>query len=243
MHDMLDYMSHDPVHRSYHHDRITFSMLYAFTENFVLPFSHDEVVHGKGSMIAKMPGDPWRKFANLRTLYGYMFGHPGKKLLFMGNEFGQWREWNHDRSLDWHLLGEESHAGLQRWVRDLNVFYRAERALYEADDSPDGFEWIDCNDNQRSVVSFLRQTRDQARFVLFVVNFTPVVRHNFRVGAPAMGYGREMLNRDAPIYGGRGQGNFGGVDATPVPAHGRPCSLTVTVPPLGVVVFQKDGQS
>jgi 1,4-alpha-glucan branching enzyme len=239
MHDMLEYMAHDPVHRSYHHNKITFSLLYAFTENFMLPFSHDEVVHGKGSMIGKMPGDEWQKFANLRALYGYMFGHPGKKLLFMGNEFGQWNEWNHDTSLEWHLLEYQNHSGLQRWVRDLNTFYRSEPALYQLDSDAAGFEWIDCNDNQRSLISFLRYGKDRRHQVAFVCNFTPVPRHNYRVGVPSGGIWKEALNSDAPLYGGSGQGNMGGLETSPLPMHGRPHSLTITVPPLATVVFQK----
>ncbi len=242
MHDMLDYISHDPVHRSYHHNKITFSMLYAFTENFVLPLSHDEVVHGKGSMIGKMPGDEWQKFANLRTLYGYMFGHPGKKLLFMGNEFGQWNEWDHDASLDWHLLSYPNHAGLQRWVRDLNSFYRSEPALFELDSDPAGFEWIDCNDSQRSLISLLRHGRDPQRHVVLVCNFTPVPRHNYRVGVPAGGTWREVLNSDALLYGGSGQGNLGRIESSPLPMHGRPHSLSITVPPLATVVFRRGGE-
>jgi 1,4-alpha-glucan branching enzyme len=238
MHDMLQYMSQDPVHRSYHHSSITFSMLYAFTENFVLPFSHDEVVHGKSSMLGKMPGDTWQKFANLRLLYGFMFGHPGKKLLFMGSEFGQWSEWNHDQGLDWHLLEHESHSGLQRWVRDLNTFYRGEPGLFELDSESAGFEWIDCNDHARSIVSFLRRGRDSRRATVFICNFTPVPRHNYRVGVPSGGMWNEVLNSDAPLYGGSGQGNLGGVEASPLPQHGRPCSLTITLPPLAIVVFQ-----
>jgi 1,4-alpha-glucan branching enzyme len=239
MHDMLEYMSHEPVHRSYHHNNITFSLLYAFTENFVLPFSHDEVVHGKGSMIGKMPGDHWQKFANLRALYGYMFGHPGKKLLFMGGEFGQWNEWNHDRSLDWHLLSYPLHSGLQRWVRDLNTFYRSEPALYERDFEPAGFEWIDCNDAQRSIVSLLRYGKNRQRQVVVVCNFTPVPRHNYRIGVPSGGTWKEVLNSDAPLYGGSGQGNLGTIEASPHPKHGRPYSLNVTAPPLAAVFFQK----
>ncbi|HTS89869.1 MAG TPA: 1,4-alpha-glucan branching protein GlgB [Gemmatimonadales bacterium] len=238
MHDMLDYMGRDPVYRSHHHRNITFSMLYAFTENFILPFSHDEVVHGKGSMIARMPGDRWQRFANLRVLYGYMFGHPGKKLLFMGAEFGQWREWNHDTSLDWHLLDESDHRGLQRWVRDLNTCCRNEPALHEVDFDPAGFEWVDCNDHLRSVVSFLRRARDPEREVLFVCNFTPVTYADYRVGVPAAGHWREILNSDASLYGGSGQGNLGGVDSDPVSTHGRPWSLNLTLPPLAVVAFR-----
>jgi 1,4-alpha-glucan branching enzyme len=237
---MLDYMSKDPIHRSFHHNRITFSLLYAFNENFVLPFSHDEVVHGKSSMIGKMPGDDWQKFANLRVLYGYMIGHPGKKLLFMGGEFGQWREWNHDEDLDWPLIGYPQHRGLQRWVRDINTFYRSEPALHQLDCDPGGFEWIDCSDTQRSVVSFLRKGRDPLDTVAFVCNFTPMPRHNYRIGTPTGGDWREVLNSDATLYGGSGQGNLGGAVATPVGAHGRPFSLNITVPPLAVVAFRRN---
>ena len=240
MHDILEYISTDPIYRSYHHNGITFSLVYAFTENFVLPFSHDEVVYGKGSMIRKMPGDEWQKFANLRCLYGYMFGHPGKKLLFMGDEFGQWSEWNHDQSLDWHLLQNPFHSSLHRWVRDLNTLYRGEPALYELDYEPSGFEWVDCTDSQRSIVSFLRRGRQPADTLLFVCNFTPVPRHNYRVGAPEGGYWREAMNSDAPLYGGSGQGNMGGVSAAPLPVHGRPFSLNMTLPPLGVVIFKRE---
>jgi 1,4-alpha-glucan branching enzyme len=240
MHDILDYMAHDPVHRSYHHDRITFSMLYAFSENFVLPFSHDEVVHGKGSMIRKMPGDEWQQFANLRALYGYMFGHPGKKLMFMGCEFGQWNEWNHDVSLDWHLLEYPLHSGLQRWIRDLNTYYRSEPALFELDSDSSGFEWVDCNDRTSSLVSFLRHGKDRQKHTLFVLNFTPIPRFNYRVGVPDGGEWREVLNSDASLYGGGGLGNLGKIDASVVPMHGRPFSLDITVPPLAAMVFKKD---
>jgi 1,4-alpha-glucan branching enzyme len=242
MHDTLDYMSKDPVFRSYHHNRITFSLVYAFSENFILPLSHDEVVYGKGSLLRKMPGDDWQKFANLRLLYGYMFGHPGKKLLFMGNDFGQWNEWNHDTSLDWNLLQQDPrHQQLQRWVRDLNTLLRGEPALYEQDADPAGFEWIDCNDVARSVVSFLRKGRRPGDVILFACNFTPVPRHNYRVGAPSGGFWKEILNSDAPLYGGSGQGNMGGSEASPLPVHGRPWSLSLTVPPLGVVAFKPHG--
>jgi 1,4-alpha-glucan branching enzyme len=238
MHDMLDYMSKEPIFRSYHHDRITFSMLYAFTENFTLPFSHDEVVHMKGSMISKMPGDDWQKFANLRLLYGYMTGHPGKKLLFMGCEFGQWSEWTHDHSLEWHLLEYPLHQGLQRWVRDLNTFYRGTPALYEVEFDYNGFEWIDCNDHYASTVTFLRRGRNPDDFVVIGCNFTPVPRHNYRIGVPRGGWYSEALNSDAELYGGSGQGNAGGAEAAPAPVHGRSHSLTVTLPPLGIVVFK-----
>ena len=240
MHDMLAYMSDDPVFRSYHHNRVTFSLMYAFSENFVLPFSHDEVVYGKGSMIGKMPGDEWRKFANLRLLYGYMFSHPGKKLLFMGDEFGQWSEWNHDQSLDWHLLDRPFHAGLLRWIRDLNTLYRGEPSLFELDFDAAGFEWIDCNDFDRSVISFLRYGKNRGHMLLFVCNFTPVPRQNYRVGAPIEGYWREVLNSDASLYGGSGQGNEGGLNTAPLPIHGRPYSLNMTLPPLGIVVFRPE---
>jgi 1,4-alpha-glucan branching enzyme len=195
-------------------------------------------VHGKGSMIRKMPGDEWQKFANLRLLYGYMFTEPAKKLLFMGNDLGQWREWNHDSSLDWHLVAQPLHRGLQRWVRDLNTIYRGEPALHTFDCDPAGFEWIDCNDWENSVVSFLRKGRDPADDLIVVCNFTPVTRHNYQVGAPRGGRWLEVLNSDAPLYGGSGQGNFGGVMAAPVPRHGRPYLLNVTAPPLGIVAFK-----
>jgi 1,4-alpha-glucan branching enzyme len=240
MHDILDYMSKDPVYRSYLHNKLTFGMLYAFTENFILPLSHDEVVYGKGSMIAKMPGDEWKKFANLRLLYGFMFGHPGKKLLFMGGEFGQWAEWSHDASLDWHLLTYPTHAGLQRWVRDINTLYRGQPSLYEVDFDPAGFEWMDCSDFERSVVSFVRKGKNPNDMLLFVCNFTPVPRHNYRVGVPLDCQWKEVLNSDAPLYGGSGVGNMGGLGAAPVPSHGKPCSLNMTLPPLGVVVFRPE---
>ena len=242
MHDTLDYMSKDPVYRGYEHNRILFSLVYAFSENFILPLSHDEVVYGKGSIIGKMPGDVWQKFANARLLYGYMFGHPGKKLLFMGSDIGQWNEWNHDTSLDWHLLGDERNKGLQRWVRDLNTLMRGERSLYELDSDASGFEWIDCNDAERSVLSFIRKGREPGDVLLFVCNFTPVPRHNYRIGTPFGGYWSEILNGDAPLYGGSGQGNMGGVDASPLPMHGRPWSLSITVPPLAIVVFKPAGE-
>jgi 1,4-alpha-glucan branching enzyme len=240
MHDMLGYMSEDPIYRSYHHNQITFSLLYAFSENFVLPFSHDEVVYGKGSILRKMPGDDWQKFANLRLLYGYMFGHPGKKLLFMGCEFGQWSEWNHDASLEWHLLDTPFHSALQRWVRDLNTLYRGQRALHEMDFNAGGFAWVDCSDVQRSVISFLRRGRNPADELLFVCNFTPAVRENYRVGVPQQGFWKELLNSDAPLYGGSGQGNFGGCEAVPLPIHGHPFSLNMTLPPLGVLIYQRE---
>ena len=213
--------------------------MYAFSENFVLPLSHDEVVHGKGSMIGKMPGDDWKKFANLRLLYGYMTAHPGKKLLFMGGEFGQWNEWNHDASLDWSLLEYPPHSGLQRWVRDLNTFYRGQPALYELDSDPAGFQWVDANDSQRSIISFRRMGRDPQDQVVFACNFTPEPRQNYRVGVPERGEWKELLNSDATLYGGSGQGNLGSLHTTPMPMHGHPVSLNLTLPPLAVVAFKK----
>jgi 1,4-alpha-glucan branching enzyme len=243
MHDMLDYMSQDPILRSYHHNQITFSLVYAFAENFILPFSHDEVVYGKGSMLRKMPGDEWQKFANLRLLYGFMFGHPGKKLLFMGDEFGQWSEWNHEASLEWHLLKNPLHAGILRWVRDLNTLYRGKSSLYESDFNAAGFEWVDCKDSQRSIISFLRRGLTADDQILFVCNFTPVVRENYRVGVPLEGFWKEILNSDAPLYGGSGQGNFGGLSTIPLPIHGRPFTLNMTLPPLGIVAFRPESKS
>ncbi|MCL4194644.1 MAG: 1,4-alpha-glucan branching enzyme, partial [Thermoguttaceae bacterium] len=238
MHDTLKYMSLDPVHRKYHHDNITFRMIYAFTENFILPLSHDEVVHGKGSLLAKMPGDEWQKFANLRVLLGYMWAQSGKKLLFMGGEFGQGREWNHDSLLDWYLLQFHYHSGMQRWVEDLNRTYRQEPALYALDNDPGGFQWLDPHDSQQSVISFMRRGRSGDPDVIVCCNFTPVPRPNYRIGAPYCSYWEEILNSDASIYGGSGWGNIGGVEASPLPSHGQPCSLNITLPPLSVVFFR-----
>jgi 1,4-alpha-glucan branching enzyme len=239
MHDTLRYMSQDPVHRKYHHDQLTFRMLYAFTENYLLPLSHDEVVHGKRSLLSKMPGDDWQKYANLRLLYGYMYAQPGKKLLFMGGEFGQWREWNHDESLDWHLPEfHPAHAALQRWVRDLNTAYRAEPALHQLDCDPAGFEWVDASDWEQSVLSLLRKGRSPEDVLLIVCNFTPVPRHSYQVGVPQGGRWEEILNSDAHIYGGSGQGNFGGVDAEATGWHGREYMVNLTLPPLAIVVFK-----
>jgi len=238
MHDMLQYMHQDPVHRRWHHNNITFSMLYAFTENFILPFSHDEMVHGKGSMLDKMPGDAWQKHANLRALFGYMYGHPGKKLLFMGAEFGQWREWNHDESLDWHLGEDPRHEGLRLLVRDLNQIYQREPSLHENDFEPGGFQWIDANDHENSVVSFLRRGRRREEFTVMVVNFTPVPRHGYRLGVPAAGWYAELLNTDAAMYGGSNVGNGGGLDAEAVPSHGHPWSLNLVLPPLACVLLK-----
>ncbi len=238
MHDMLDYFAHEPVYRSYHHNRITFSLLYAFSEHFILPFSHDEVVHGKRSILEKMPGDDWQKFANLRLLYGYQYGHPGKKLQFMGCEFGQRREWNHDASLDWHLVEAPLHEGLRRWVRDLNHLYLKAPALNDLDADAATFEWIDCNDHTRSVVSFIRRGYRAEDTLLFVCNFTPVPRLAEPIGVPAGGYWRERLNSDAHDYGGSGVGNGGGAMAEGIAQHGRPCRLRLSVPPLGMLVLQ-----
>jgi len=238
MHDTLEYAAKDPVHRKYHHDKLTFRMMYAWSENFVLPLSHDEVVHGKGSLIGRMPGDEWQRFANLRLFLGYMYAQPGKKLLFMGGELAQWREWSHERSLDWDLLGQEKHAGLQRFVEDLNRLYRGEPALHERDPDPGGFQWVDCSDTEGSILSFLRRGRAPDDVVLAVCNFTPQPRTNYRLGVPRGGRWEERLNSDAPLYGGAGWGNMGGLDAAPVGAHGHHHSLSVTLPPLAVLIFR-----
>jgi 1,4-alpha-glucan branching enzyme len=241
MHDTLEYMSKDPFYRRYHHNLLTFRLLYAFHENFVLSLSHDEVVHGKGSLLGRMPGDDWQKFANLRALFGYMFAQPAKKLIFMGGEFGQGWEWYHEKSLDWHLLESEPHAGIQKWVRDLNWFYRREAALHELDFSPAGFEWIDCNDSDSSVISLLRKGHSTQDRVLVICNFTPVPRQNYRVGVPRGGFWKEALNSDSGIYGGSGMGNLGGVEAEPRSLLGRSHRLTLTLPPLSVVFFKSEG--
>ncbi|HSF70092.1 MAG TPA: 1,4-alpha-glucan branching protein GlgB [Nitrospira sp.] len=241
MHDTLSYMSQDPFFRKYHHNKLTFRMLYAFHENFVLPLSHDEVVYGKGSLLGKMPGDVWQKFANLRLLYGYMYAQAAKKLLFMGGEIGQWNEWTHDRSLDWDLLQQPLHNSLQRWVSDLNRLYRSEPALYEYDIDPAGFEWVDCNDAESSVISLLRKGATTHDLLLVVCNFTPVPRTNYRIGVPRGGYWQELLNSDAMLYGGGGWGNLGGAEAAPVPLHGRHHSLTLTLPALSALFFKHTG--
>ncbi|HCC47639.1 MAG TPA: 1,4-alpha-glucan branching enzyme [Elusimicrobia bacterium] len=238
MHDTLRYFSRDSVFRKYHHNDLTFRMLYAWGENFVLPFSHDEVAHGKGSMLAKMAGDDWQKFANLRLLYGSMYAQPGQKLMFMGSEFAQWGEWNHDRSLDWHQAGHPPHAGMQNWVRDLNALYKAEPALHELNCNPAGFDWIDANDSQQSVTAFLRKGAKPEDTVLVVCNFTPVPRSGYRVGVPRGGFWKELLNSDAVTYWGSGQGNMGGVKAEDTPCHARPYSLSLTLPPLSVSFFK-----
>jgi 1,4-alpha-glucan branching enzyme len=241
MHDTLDYFSKDPILRKYHHNQLTFSIWYAFYENFVLSLSHDEVVFGKGSLLRKMPGDDWQKFANLRLLFGYMYGHPGKKLMFMGGEFGQWDEWYHERSLDWNLLEYQPHREVQKWIKDLNNLYKAEPVLYELDFAKEGFDWADFRDWEESIISFLRRGKSTGDIILAVCNFTPVPRKNYRVGVPRGGFWKELLNSDAKIYGGSGHGNFGGAEATPVPAHGRYHSLSLTIPPLGVLFFKNEG--
>jgi len=239
MHDTLDYFQHDPIFRQYHHNALTFRMLYSFHENFVLPLSHDEVVHGKGSLLNKMPGDDWQKFANLRLLFAYMFAQPGKKLLFMGGEFGQYREWSHDNSLDWHLLESPLHRGLQAWMEQLNRAYRGEGALHWFDNDPQGFEWVDCNDAPASVISLLRKGKTADDAVLITCNFTPVPRVGYKVGVPAAGYWKEILNSDAREYGGGGIGNMGGAEALAESVHGRPYSLRLTLPPLGALFLKK----
>ena len=237
MNDVLSYFSKEPVHRAYHHHNLTFGLLYAFHENFVLPLSHDEVVHGKGSLVSKMPGDDWQKFANLRSLFGYMYGHPGKKLLFMGGEFGQWNEWNSASSLDWHQLEYPNHQGLRRWVQDLNAFYRRSPALFEIDFEPHGFSWVDCHDTQQSALSFLRFARNGRQPVLVACNFTPVPRQNYRLGVPFEGYWEESLNSDSALYGGSDMGNLGGVCTENWSAHGYQYSLCLTLPPLSCLMF------
>ena len=237
MHDSLGYFGEDPVHRRYHHDKLTFGLLYAFSENFILPLSHDEVVHGKGSLIARMPGDEWQAFSNLRLYYAFMYAHPGKKLLFMGGEFAQRREWNHDMSLDWHLLDQPKHAGIQCLVRDLNHLYRDTAALYQRDFSAEGFEWIDCSDNVQSVIAFLRRGSNPAELVVVVCNMTPVIRSGYRIGVPVAGRYRERINSDASVYGGSGVGNLGEVSSDAIAVHGRDHSLSLTLPPLATLIL------
>jgi 1,4-alpha-glucan branching enzyme len=238
MHDMLAYFETDPIYRKYHHHSITFSMLYAFTENFVLPISHDEVVYGKQSLLSKMPGDMWQKFANARAFLAYMYAHPGKKLLFMGSEIGDWNEWNSNASLPWNLLQYPIHTGLQLFVQELNDLYRAQPALYEVDFSHTGFEWIDFSDVEKSVIAFLRRGADRSNYLIFACNFTPEPRHDYAIGVPEGGYYKELLNSDSERFGGSNMGNAGGVMAADKPAHHRPYSITVTLPPLAVVAFQ-----
>ncbi len=237
MHDVLSYFSQDPLYRTYHHNQLTFSMLYAFTENFMLSFSHDEVVHGKGSLSGKMPGDDWQKFANMRLLYGYMYGHPGKKLMFMGQEFGQRAEWNHESFLEWYVLEYDVHKNLKRWVGELNAFYKREPALYENDFHPEGFQWVSCDDAQRSVLSFIRKPLSDSPPVLVVCNFTPVPHSGYTLSVPFAGYWREVLNSDAKEYGGSGMGNLGGVEAVP-PQADNGYRLSVVLPPLAAVFFK-----
>jgi 1,4-alpha-glucan branching enzyme len=241
MNDILEYVHQDPVHRRWHHNKVTFSMMYAFSENFVLPFSHDEVVHGKGSMLGKVPGDDWQKAATLRALYGYMYSHPGKKLMFMGSEFGQGREWNYDGSLDWHLLERPLHGGLRRYVADLNRVYASERPLHDQDFSGKGFSWIDCNDNENSVISLIRRDRD-GHFVVGLFNFTPVPRDGYRIGVPDAGAYQELLNSDSEIYGGSNMGNGGVVFTEAIAAHGFDQSLRLTLPPLGFLLLKPSGR-
>jgi 1,4-alpha-glucan branching enzyme len=240
MHDTLQYMHEGPVHRRWHHNQLTFSLVYAFTENFMLPLSHDEVVYGKGSLINKMPGDDWQQRANLRLLLGHMWAHPGKKLLFMGGEFGQRREWNHDTALDWGLLDQPGHQGLQQWVTDLNRLYRSEPALHALDFDAPGFEWVDAGNAEQSVLCYLRRAAD-GRCVLVVGNFTPVPRDNYLVGVPHAGHWQERLNSDAAVYGGSGVGNFGGMYTAPVAAHGHYQALNLRLPPLGILMLTFDG--
>ena len=238
MHDMFDYFSTDPVFRKYHQQNITFSMLYAFSENFVLPISHDEVVHGKAALVSKMPGDEWRRFANTRAFLAYMFGHPGRKLLFMGCEIGQTSEWNYADSVAWHLLQYPIHSRLQTMVKELNWLYRREPALHEVDDDYSGFEWIDFRDAEASIVSFIRFAQNRDDFIVFCCNFTPMPRQCYRIGVPKPGVYREILNTDAEMFGGSNMGNGGSAASEAVECHGRPFSLSVTLPPLAVVAFK-----
>jgi len=240
MHDSLAFFGEDPVHRRYHHDKLTFGLLYAFSENFILPLSHDEVVHGKGSMIQRMPGDEWQAFSNLRLYFSFMYAYPGKKLLFMGGEFAQRREWDHDSSLDWHLLEQPAHAGIQQLVRDLNHFYRDTPALYQVDFSAEGFEWIDCSDKEQGVIAFIRRGSSPAEIVVAICNLTPVIRHNYRIGVPLAGCYRERINSDASVYGGSGVGNLGEVNSDEIAAHGRDHSLSLTLPPLATLILSFD---
>jgi 1,4-alpha-glucan branching enzyme len=241
MHDTLAYMQLDPIHRKHHQGQLTFSMIYAFNENFMLPLSHDEVVYGKGSLLGKMPGDPWQQFANLRALYSYMWAHPGKKLMFMGGEFGQRREWTHEGELEWAESQQPEHAGVQSLVRELNRVYRAEPALHQVDFSHEGFDWIMSDDAQASVIAFLRRPRGDGAPVLVVCNLTPMPRQNYVLGVPQGGFWRELLNSDASVYGGSGWGNLGGVQAIDAPSHGRPHSVSLTLPPLSVIYLKQEG--
>lgn len=240
MHDTLAYFSKDPIFRKYNHNQLTFSIWYAFSENFILPLSHDEVVYGKGALIGKMHGDEWQRNANVRALFGYMYGHPGKKLLFMGGEFGQWREWVHDESLEWHSLQYPFQRGIQLWVKDLNHLYRTEHALYELDFSFEGFEWIDFRDSENSIISFIRKGKYTNDTILVVCNLTPAPRFNYQLGVPRGGLWKEILNSDSVFYGGSGLGNSGGLEANHVSSHGRPFSLFLTLPPLSVLFFKSE---
>ena len=240
MHDTLEYMRRDPVHRRHHHDQLTFGLLYAFSENFVLPLSHDEVVHGKGSLLGKMPGDRWQRFANLRLYYGFMWAHPGKKLLFMGGEFGQVEEWNHDTELSWSCLSDPAHNGVRKLIGDLNRTYRTIRALHAFDWDSRGFQWLDCEDREQSVLAFVRRAPDDTQLVVVVCNFTPVPRRAYRVGVPCAGHYRELINTDSAWYGGSDLGNAGGVATHPVAAHGHAQSLTLILPPLACVMLVLD---
>lgn len=238
MHDFLNYMSYEPIYRKYHHNELTFSLLYSFSENFILPLSHDEVVHGKCSLLSKMPGDDWQKLANLRLLYGFMFGHPGKKLLFMGQEFGQWNEWNHSESVDWHLNDYSPHRGIQLWLRDLNQHYKQCQALHQVDFAHHGFEWVDCNDVDNSIVSFLRWSKNYETFIIGIFNFTPVPRYQYRVGVPFNGFYKEVLNSDSVLYGGSNIGNLGGIHSDAIHWMNRPHSVKINLPPLGAVFLE-----
>jgi 1,4-alpha-glucan branching enzyme len=240
MNDTLRYMKHEPIHRRYHHDELTFSLIYAFSENFCLPLSHDEVVHGKHSLLDQMPGDLWQKFGNLRLLYSYMWTHPGKKLLFMGSEFGQWNEWNHDAELQWDLLQWETHGGVKQMMADLNALVRREPALHEVDFDPAGFEWIDCQSRDDSVLAYVRRGKDPSDFVVVCCNFTPVVRNNHSLGVPQAGWYQEVFNSDSQFYGGSNVGNFPGKMAEEPGWHGRPYKLTIDLPPLAAVVFKPE---
>jgi 1,4-alpha-glucan branching enzyme len=238
MNDILQYVKTDPVYRKWDHRHLTFSMLYAFNENFILPFSHDEVVHGKGSMFGKIPGDDWQKAATLRALYGFMYAHPGKKLMFMGDEFGQGREWNHDRALDWELAGMPLHAGLKRYVQDLNRIYASEPALHQVDFDFTGFQWIDCNDSENSVVSLIRRGKQPDDFLVAILNFTPVPRDAYRIGVPAAAAYTELVNSDAEFYGGGNLGNGGLVPVDPIATHGYEVSISLKLPPLGFLLLK-----